>query len=179
MVVLILTGLCVLRESGYINLRYSKSQFDNKMNVKLFSEFYKPYNGRQLPSSENIAVDNQQAIIVVVAWNLGYNTNPKTNVFISVEEGLRKTFADDERINVEVQNVELSGFYWLPFYKTGSCKYSFKVKIDGKQSRVYYGTTEGEIKFSTIGVTSVMEVKEKLREKIAADLLSTLKDAVR
>jgi len=110
-----------------------------------------------------------------MSWSSGFNTTPQASVFTSVEEQVQRSLKGDGKLDIRFQNTKLTGFYLLPLYKNGSCQYSFDVGITGENSKVLRGTGNGEIDFSTFGIISVTEVKEKLSEQIAADLVSTLK----
>lgn len=167
--------ILVLRESGLIFFHYAKSQFDNKMQIDLHSDFMAEKDGTQFPSTERKKIDSQQPIIAEIAWNIGFNTSPQVNIFTNIEEPVKKNLEKAKSLDIKFQSIKLSGLYWLPFYKNGSCKYAFDVEITGENSRFYRGTGNGEIEFSAYGIMSATEIKEKISEQIAADLALTLK----
>jgi hypothetical protein len=84
----------------------------------------------------------------------------------------------DEEVLVSIQNVSLSGLYWVPLFKVGSCEYNFDIEAAGKHSKIYRGTVQGKIDFSIYGFSSVTEAKEMLSKKIAKFVIENVKKGV-
>lgn len=165
----------VLRESGLVNFHYANSRYDNRMKINLHSDFYINDGEKQFPSSEDKTITSQQPIIAVMSWRTGFNSNSQTTILTSVEERAQQLLGDDESINIKIESIELSGLYWIPLYKSGSCRYAFNVEIIGANTKTYRGDGNGEIDFSSFGTISINELKENISEQIASDLVSILK----
>lgn len=172
---LVLMAVIGLREGGYVIFHYADSRFNNRMQIKLHADYFVDKDGERLPSRETKKIDSQQPVIAVISWNVGSSTNPRENALTSIEERLKDVLAGDESLKVTIRSLQLDGLYWLPIYKSGSCRYTFDVEIVGANTRVYRGNGEGEMTFSTFGTMSVNEVKENLSNQIATDIASNLR----
>lgn len=178
LVILALAILSVLRESGCVNLHYSNSKFKDQMQTNLYSKFYE-YKGEKQQLTTERKTSNYETNLTDNSWNLGFHTTSQTNIFTDFEEQLKKNFEHNERFNVEIQEVELSGLYWFPLYKAGSCKYQFYVESVGGKLIIYRGTAQGKIDFSVAGISSASEVKEKLSKQIAKIVIENVEKEIK
>ena len=82
-------------------------------------------------------------------------------------------------VTATVKEFTLSGPYWLPVYKSGSCRYRVQVQFVGKDLLNYSGELTGVTDFSLVGLSSVRELKQKLAEEIAKEVVKTVEGMAR
>jgi len=175
--ILALLLLTILREGGFVNLHYTHSKFNDKMQINLYSEFYE-YEGEQQQLTAEQKNGDYESDVSDNSWKSGFHTTAPENIFTDFKEHLQENFKGNEGVSVKIQEIELSGLYWLPIYKSGSCTYQFYVEVVSRKSAVYRGTAQGKIVFSVSGISSVSEVKEKLSKHLAKLVIENIKKKV-
>lgn len=178
LVIFALAIFLMLREGGYINFQYSTGKFNDQMQTDLYSKFYE-YEGDKQQLIAERKTGNYESDVNENSWKLGFQTTSQTNIFTDFKKQLQKHLESSERVSMDVHKVELSGLYWFPLYKVGSCKYSFDVEIVGAKSRIYRGTVQGKIDFAVSGISSVNEVKKELSMQIAKILSENVQKEIK
>ena len=80
---------------------------------------------------------------------------------------------------VEVPSAEMSGGYWIPFFKDGNLSYEVSLNVDSELNK-YQGNFSGKIDFIVYGPCSGVHLKKALYEKVAkavsASIIEDLKE---
>lgn len=113
------------------------------------------------------------------ASGVAFNTSGKARLADDFKELLQAELKNQERVSVDVTNVELDGMYMLPFYKSGQCKYQLHLQGVEANSITYSGNILGEIDFNITGSCSVRTVREILGKKIAEQAIEAVNNALK
>lgn len=92
-----------------------------------------------------------------------------------VEKNLKR----QPQLTASVEDVTLTGLYWLPLFKHGSSKYRVHLQVVGKDTLVYTGVLEGVTDFDYSGLCSVRTLKQSLGEQIASKVVKSVDDVIR
>jgi hypothetical protein len=126
-------------------------------------------------------------------WSASINSSPKEDWFSrcvtdsdclkrAIENELAKNSGNSDFSgleSVEVQSAEMSGGYWIPFFKDGNLSYEVSLNIDSELDK-YQGNFSGKIDFIVYGPCSGVHLKKALYEKVAkavsASIIKDLKE---
>lgn len=91
-----------------------------------------------------------------------------------VEQQLKK----EAQLSVQIKSVELSGGYWLPLYKSGTCSYHIYIQAVDQDSNAYTGELTGKTDFTFSGFSSERNLKLAVAGEIASRTRQLVKDTL-
>lgn len=109
-------------------------------------------------------------------FNLGFV--PRDLGTIDVRKVIQSKLGDQYSITASVEELTLNGPYWLPFYKSGTCRYRVRIQFTGNDQLDYTGELNGVTDFSFVGISSVRTLKQKLAEEISKETIKTVQGMV-
>jgi hypothetical protein len=74
-----------------------------------------------------------------------------------------------------INQIEMSGIYWLPIYKTGKCTYQVGVRSI-VEPIVKNGEVVGNMSFAATGVSSVSNLQDQIMLSAAQSILKAAKN---
>jgi hypothetical protein len=175
--ILTLTILLLAREAGYIRLFLASSGFNNRIQTNLAAEF--DYGNNALIGRKVTGDFTKMTTDDFMSLHLEFRKLSRINLFTNISKQLKKDFEAKADVSVTVRNIDLAGLYWLPLYKTGFCEYNIDISALNSKSRVLNGTVKGKIDFYFVGISSITDLKEKLSERIAKDVIQNIEEDVK
>lgn len=180
----IIVLLVLMRTAGVITLEYYKAYFQaNHASQKTILEV-SGEDARQESKRSSIKTDNKD-----FKWNLGFNfrfwsgnSSDKTGEYSEDKEYLaeliKKKLAGEGNLNnrfeVSVEKLEMSGLYWFPLVKKG--KSSYGVSFGKGFPETYSANFSGEIDLEVYGFCTIDRLKKDVAEKIAKTVVDSTKD---
>lgn len=166
------------REGGFVNWYLFRFSADSKTQTPLCGEqfiasgdkFTRTTMSRDLDSTFN---DTGRA------HGLGFQTSGSSPLVVDLKDEVEKNLKRRPQLTASVEEVTLSGLYWLPLLKSGSCKYRVRLQVEGKDSLVYTGVLEGVTDFDYSGLCSVRTLKQSLGEQIALKVVRSVDGMIR
>jgi hypothetical protein len=181
---IIIVLLVLMRTTGVITLEYYKAYFQGNHAVQYTILEVGGEEARQESKRSSIKSDNED-----FKWNLGFNfkfwsksLSDKTGEYLTdkeyVAELIKKKLAAERNLNnrheVLVEQLEMSGLYWFPLVKKGTGSYRISVGRGFPES--YSANFSGEIDLEVHGFCTIDRLKKNIAEKIAKTVVDSIKD---
>jgi hypothetical protein len=179
LVVAVLAALLLLaREGGFVNGYLFRINADSKTQIPLY--------GNQYIRSGDRATYTELSKVVDSTFNtkgnrygLGFQMFGASPLVVDLQEEIQNNLKKQTQISANVEEVALTGLYWLPFFKSGSCKYRVSLQFVGKDSIVYTGVLDGVTDFDSSGICSMRTLKQTLGDEIATRVVKSVDDVIR
>lgn len=172
--------MTVLRETGHLRIQLYRAHYAGTHAADKQLVYTNGSAGEQVTATNENATTDTNAD--EQAWGLGLDPTARepekpSSVVLAVgmeetyftrvlREELSEAFKNKPSLQILIYQAKLSGAYWVPFLKQGTCSYKLALKEAGP-SFVKTRTLSGDIKFNMDGLCSIRELKAELAEKIA------------
>lgn len=147
----------LLRESGILGFSYYSSSADYSV------------GGYYMEESDRNVLDMTSS-----SGGDAVKTDLQTGTALALCDALRQALVSGDylknyRIVINVENIDLSGYYWLPFYKNGVADFEVIWLADrgGSRTDVVAMHRKGTCKLSVNGICSVFEFRRLITQQIA------------
>jgi hypothetical protein len=179
---LFVTALVVLlllaREGGFINWYLFHFNAKSKTQTPLYGNQY-IQSGEAFTYTEMSKNLNSTFTTKGNNYGVGFQMFGGSPLSVDVQEEIQNSLKKQTQITASVEEITLTGFYWLPFFKSGSCKYRVHLQFVGKDSIVYTGVLDGSTEFDFSGVCSMRTLKQTLGDEIATRVVKSVDDVIR
>lgn len=189
---LALAALTLLRETGQVRLQWYRAHYEGVHEAHKQLAYSRATGGGTQVMNKTATANNDTKDD---EWGRGFGFSlgspvaaaeqlPAVTLAVGKEESyltrvlrdeLSRAFRDRPAVQILISRAELSGAYWVPFFKRGTCSYSLALKEEGP-SFVKTRTLAGDIEFNVGGFCSVRELKAELAQKIARQAASPSSD---
>lgn len=157
--VMALLVVCLLREIGLLTL----SLYTSRSNSSMASTAQKTGTGKPASKASGTAV------VVHVSRPLKYSVETRGDPVAgkTIRQLLEKQAGGNPSlVRVAVTDLTVGGLYWLPLYKTGTCRFSATMSGATASSEQYKGTMSGNVDLNVIGFCSAYQFRQILGKDI-------------
>jgi hypothetical protein len=177
-IVSLVVVMLAAREGGFVNWYCYAFDSNSKMLIHLDSSYY-IYQGDKVNYTEAYKNTNYTGSSADKSYGVSFNLSGESNIFSDLKEQLQADLQGNQQLSAYVDDIEISGLYWLPLYKGGQCKYQLRVRAVGANSIIYTGNITGETDFSVTGACSIRMLKEILSKKIAEQVIKSVSNNIK
>jgi rRNA maturation protein Nop10 len=168
--------LLFVREGGFVNLTLfnfnAKSKTQTSLNGNEHTELGEAYAETRKDLDSVSTTKNSY-------FRLGLlPLSDDSPLIVDLKEEIQDKLNKQTQFIASVEEVALTGLYWLPFVKSGSCKYRVRLQFIGKDSIVYTGVLNGVTDFDTSGLCSVRTFKQTVTDEVAAGVVKSVENDV-
>lgn len=175
----VLAALLLLgREGGFVNWYLFSYSAASKTQTPLYGEQY-VVSGDRVTYTRNSKDLNSSFTDTGRAYGLGFQTSADSPLVVDLKDAVEKGLKSRTQLTASVEEMTISGLYWLPLFKHGSIKYRVRLQVVGKDSLLYAGVLEGVMVFTYSGLCSVRTLKQSLREQIASKVVKSVDSVIR
>jgi hypothetical protein len=184
-----LACMALLRETGYLQVQSYRAHYEGRHLANKQLVYTRASGGQNVTASNaDTTTDTNDDDH---GWALGINSTVRepeksesvtlafgkdeTYFTRALEEELTRTFKDKPSLQILISRLELSGAYWVPFFKQGTCSYGLALKEEGA-SLLKTRNLSGDIHFNMDGFCSVRDLEAELAKKIAKQAASPASD---
>jgi hypothetical protein len=178
LVAVVLVALLLLgREGGFVNWYFFRSSANSKTQTPLYGEQYVESGDRATHTTMNRDLDFTFTT-TGRAYGVGFQLPGGTPLAVDLKDEIQNNLKKQTQVTASVEEVTLTGLYWLPFLKSGSCKYRVRLQFVGKDSIVYTGVLDGVTAFDYAGLCSIRTLKQSLGDEIATRVVKSVDDVI-
>jgi hypothetical protein len=174
----LIVALVVGREFGMVDAGWAHFDLLSKTETK-FSGNGKTQIDDQISLSQKTGTNTATVTTAGSFYKVGLWLNSDRLGALDLQNAIQGNLSNHPLITAVVKEFTLSGPYWLPLYKSGSCRYCIQVQFAGKDLLEYSGELTGATDFSFVGLSSVRNLKQKLVEEIAKEVVKTVEGMAR
>lgn len=170
--------LLLAREGGFVNWYLFRFNADSETQTLLQGNQYIQSGGTFTYATRSKNV-NSAFTTEGRSWGLGFQLLGGSPLAVDLKEEIQNNLNQQTQVRASVEHVELTGLYWLPFIKSGSCKYRVRLQVAGNDSIVYAGVLNGVTDYDFSGLCSVRTLKQTLGSEIARRVVKSVDDVIR
>jgi len=175
----LLLAVLLLRESGYLVLHWTHSDWNDRSDLNLIAEFRTAADDEKATLTRKTLTSSYDTDSQDKEWKASLTTSNPYNVFLEIEEQIVQNIEKDGRIKILVKEVHVDGSYWFPLFKGGSCSYQLFVQSAGQPPVLFSGTVDGRVEFTVVGFSSIADIKAKISRMVSKNAIENVLRAVK
>lgn len=169
--------LILAREGGFINWYLFHFNAESKTQTPLYGNQY-IQSGETSTYTENSKKLNSTFTTKGKKYGAGFLFGGSP-LAVDIRDEIQNSLKKQTQLTASVEEITLNGFYWLPFFKSGSCQYRVHLQFVGKDSIVYTGVLDGITEFDFSGTCSIRTLKQTLGDEIATNIVKSVDGVIR
>jgi len=166
------------REAGFVNWHLFRFGADSKTQTPLYGERY-VVSGDQATHTRMSRDLDSKFTDTGHAYGVGFQASGGSPLAVDLKDEVEKNLKGRAQLTASVEEITLTGLYWLPLFKHGSSKYRVRLQVVGEDSLVYTGVLEGVTIFNYSGLCSVRTFKQSLGGEIASKVVKSVDGVIR